>query len=136
MALEKFKRLPKHIGFIPDGNRRWAVEHGLPKEEGYVAGLEPAFRLYKICVELGIEEVSVYGFTKDNTHRAAVQKRSFRAATVEAVKTLSTLDAFRARAVLWRVAMVRGPGHYAGWLGKAGPHGRRSIRRQLAGIGP
>ena len=26
--------LPSHVGFIPDGNRRWAVGHGLPKEAG------------------------------------------------------------------------------------------------------
>lgn len=27
--------IPNHVGFIPDGNRRWAVEHGMPKEAGY-----------------------------------------------------------------------------------------------------
>ena len=30
--------LPKHIGFIVDGNRRWAKEHGLPTYEGHLAG--------------------------------------------------------------------------------------------------
>lgn len=93
MSTAKFKRLPRHVGFIPDGNRRWAQKHGLSKEEGYMAGLEPAFRLYKICAELGIEEVSVYGFTKDNTHRAAAQKKAFQAATVEAVRMLTAHDA-------------------------------------------
>jgi undecaprenyl diphosphate synthase len=92
--MEKFSRLPRHIGFIPDGNRRWAVRQGLPKEAGYQAGLKPAFRLYKLCIQLGIEEVSVYGFTKDNTHRTAVQTKAFRASVVDAVKKLSTLDAF------------------------------------------
>ncbi|MFQ7281995.1 MAG: dihydroorotate dehydrogenase, partial [Christensenellales bacterium] len=32
-------RIPKHIGIIPDGNRRWAVQHGLQKQEGYSYGL-------------------------------------------------------------------------------------------------
>ena len=28
-------RLPKHIGILPDGNRRWAENNGLSKEKGY-----------------------------------------------------------------------------------------------------
>ena len=30
--------LPRHIGFIVDGNRRWAKQHGLPAYEGHLAG--------------------------------------------------------------------------------------------------
>lgn len=93
MSMEKFNRLPRHIGFIPDGNRRWAIKNGLSKEEGYQAGLEPAYHLYNLCIQLGIEEVSVYGFTKDNTHRTTVQTKAFQKATIEAVKKLSELDA-------------------------------------------
>ena len=29
------KHIPKHIGIIPDGNRRWAKEHGMRKQDGY-----------------------------------------------------------------------------------------------------
>lgn len=32
------QRLPRHIGFIPDGNRRWATGRGLAREAGYVHG--------------------------------------------------------------------------------------------------
>jgi len=93
MPIKKFSRLPRHIGFIPDGNRRWAIKHGLSKEKGYQAGIKPAIRLYKLCIKLGIEEVSVYGFTRDNTYRTSVQTKAFQKATIEAVKKLSTLDA-------------------------------------------
>ena len=31
-------RLPKHIGVIPDGNRRWALNNNLSKEMGYKHG--------------------------------------------------------------------------------------------------
>jgi undecaprenyl diphosphate synthase len=74
--------LPRHVGFIPDGNRRWAVQHGLTKEQGYAHGIAPGLALFEACKRLGIEEVSVFGFTQDNTHRPQVQARQFRAACV------------------------------------------------------
>lgn len=37
------KQKPVHVGIIPDGNRRWAVAHGLSKADGYHYGLEPGF---------------------------------------------------------------------------------------------
>jgi undecaprenyl diphosphate synthase len=70
--------MPRHIGFIPDGNRRWAVQHGMPKENGYAFGVAPGLELYEACRALGIEEVSVYGFTQDNTRRPGAQKTRFR----------------------------------------------------------
>ncbi|MEJ7932242.1 undecaprenyl diphosphate synthase family protein [Ramlibacter sp. AN1015] len=76
------KRLPKHIGFIPDGNRRWAQARELPKEAGYEHGIGPGLALFEACSRLGIEEVSVYGFTQDNTRRPSAQARQFRAACV------------------------------------------------------
>jgi undecaprenyl diphosphate synthase len=74
--------LPRHIGFIPDGNRRWAALQGLPKEQGYLEGIAPGLALFEACKRLGIEEVSVYGFTQDNTRRPTEQAKSFRAACV------------------------------------------------------
>ncbi len=79
---ESFSRLPRHIGFIPDGNRRWAEQRGLPRSAGYAAGVEPGLRLLEASQELGINEVSIYGFTKDNTHRAREQTEAYRAACV------------------------------------------------------
>lgn len=74
------KPLPRHIGFIPDGNRRWAESHGLAREEGYAHGIAPGLALFALCRDLGVEEVSVYGFTQDNTRRPAAQAERFRAA--------------------------------------------------------
>ena len=28
-------RIPKHVGIIPDGNRRWAQNKGMTKDKGY-----------------------------------------------------------------------------------------------------
>src|SRR5215217_1074767 len=76
-------RLPRHIGFIPDGNRRWAQARGLPKEDGYAFGIAPGLALFEQCTALGIEEVSIYGFTQDNTRRPSAQTAKFAAACVE-----------------------------------------------------
>lgn len=77
------KGLPQHVGFIPDGNRRWAQQQGLPKEAGYGCGIEPGLALYELCRKYEIEEVSVYGFTQDNLRRPAVQADRFRVACVQ-----------------------------------------------------
>jgi len=93
MDLPTFRRIPRHVAFIPDGNRRWAQNKGMGKEEGYAFGLEPGFQLYNICRALGIEELTVYGFTSDNTKRAPEQTAAFRQACVDAVEGLAKLDA-------------------------------------------
>jgi undecaprenyl diphosphate synthase len=74
--------IPRHVGFIPDGNRRWATAHRQPREAGYVHGINPGLLLCEKCNELGIEEVSIYGFTQDNTKRPSIQKQAFSEACI------------------------------------------------------
>ena len=80
-----FRRLPRHIGIIPDGNRRWADSHTAPRHEGYAAGVGPGMRLLQFCRELGVEETSVYGFTKENVRRPPDQVVAFRQACIDFV---------------------------------------------------
>lgn len=93
MIAINFKRIPKHIGIIPDGNRRWAVNKGYNKQDGYDFGIDPGFELYELCLKLGIEEMTLYGFTQDNTKRPAVQTKAFQKACVDAVEKLAHRDA-------------------------------------------
>ena len=86
-------RIPKHIGIIPDGNRRWAVENGLTKEKGYDKGLEPGLEEFKLCEKVGIEEITYYGFTMDNTKRPRTQRLAFTEACIDAVKLLAKENA-------------------------------------------
>lgn len=86
-------RIPNHIGIIPDGNRRWAMSQGLPKEAGYNPGLLPGLEIYKLCKELGVKEITFYGFTQDNTKRPAEQTKAFQKACVDAVKMLAKENA-------------------------------------------
>lgn len=82
-------RVPKHIGIIPDGNRRWAALQGLSKEEGYLQGISPGMELFHTCKDMGIEEMTFYGFTVDNTKRPSIQRLAFSHACVKAVEVLS-----------------------------------------------
>lgn len=83
------KSKPKHIGIIPDGNRRWAEKHGMSKKDGYEYGLIPGLRLLKLAKENGIEEITYYGFTVDNCKRPAEQFEAFKKACVDAVEMLT-----------------------------------------------
>lgn len=86
-------RLPKHIGIIPDGNRRWAQSKGMPKEMGYESGINPGLCLFKLCEKLGIEEITYYGFTVDNTKRPREQRIAFTDACINSVEVLSKENA-------------------------------------------
>jgi undecaprenyl diphosphate synthase len=61
--------IPKHIGFILDGNRRWAVENGLPKLVGHKKGYENLKTIADECFDRGIEVVSAYIFSTENWNR-------------------------------------------------------------------
>lgn len=82
-------RIPKHIGIIPDGNRRWAQSHGMGKEQGYAYGLQPGLELLRHLKQLGVEEVTYYGFTTDNCKRPREQLEAFSQACVDAVDLIS-----------------------------------------------
>ncbi len=81
-----FTRIPKHIGIIPDGNRRWAKNAGLEKKDGYAYGLKPGLDLLCLARNAGVQEITYYGFTTDNCGRPSEQVKAFSHACVEAVK--------------------------------------------------
>lgn len=85
-------RIPRHIGIIPDGNRRWAKANGMKKEEGYDYGLMPGLRLLREARRYGIEEITYYGFTVDNCKRPKEQLIAFSKACVDAVKMIENED--------------------------------------------
>mgnify|MGYP003582216421 CR=1 FL=1 len=67
--------VPQHVGFIVDGNRRWAKEHGLPGYEGHLAGYN---NLKDILIETslkGVPYVSAYVFSTENWKRSADEVR-------------------------------------------------------------
>ena len=91
-GLRHIMRIRKHIGVIPDGNRRWAVENGLEKDQGYLHGIEPGLELFKLCQKLDIKEITYYGFTTDNTKRPSYQKKAFIDACIKSVELIANED--------------------------------------------
>lgn len=62
--------IPKHIGYIVDGNRRWAKKHGLPAYEGHLAGYNVLKDIVVDTINAGVEYVSVYIFSTENWKRS------------------------------------------------------------------
>lgn len=59
----------RHIGFIMDGNGRWAQSKGLPRSDGYAYGLIALRKVAMRCQEKGIEAITVYAFSTENWAR-------------------------------------------------------------------
>lgn len=63
--------LPQHVGFIIDGNRRWAQTHGLPVYEGHLAGYNALKDIAVATLESGVHYMSAYVFSTENWQRSA-----------------------------------------------------------------
>ena len=61
--------VPSSIGFILDGNRRWARENNLPQLEGHRRGMEKVKEISSWANDAGIKEVIVYAFSTENWNR-------------------------------------------------------------------
>ena len=63
--------VPTHIGYILDGNRRWAKKHGLPTYEGHLAGYNALHEVIEATSNAGVKYISLYTFSTQNWTRAA-----------------------------------------------------------------
>lgn len=64
-------RLPGHVAIIMDGNGRWAVEKGLPRQEGHRQGVETVRETVRCSSELGINILTLFAFSTENWQRPA-----------------------------------------------------------------
>ena len=58
--------MPRHIGVMVDGNRRWAKEQGFDRSLGHAAGAKRIVDFVGWCTDLGIEHVTLYLLSTDN----------------------------------------------------------------------
>ena len=61
---------PRHIGFIMDGNRRFAKQRNIPTVQGHDSGSDKLKQVLLWCLNLGVKEVTVYAFSMDNFKRS------------------------------------------------------------------
>jgi short-chain Z-isoprenyl diphosphate synthase len=59
------------VAVIPDGNRRWAAQHGLTTADGYRAGVRTGLDVVRWCLEADVAHVSAFGSSHENlAHRS------------------------------------------------------------------
>ena len=62
--------IPKHVALILDGNGRWAKKRGLPRTMGHKQGCVTVEKTVEIAARMGIEYLTVYGFSTENWKRS------------------------------------------------------------------
>jgi len=65
-----FKKVPRHIAIVMDGNGRWAQKRHLPRLAGHRAGTENLRRIIRACVEFGVKYLTIYAFSTENWKRS------------------------------------------------------------------
>ena len=83
-------RLPRHVGAIIDGNRRWAKGTRTDLESGYQAGAAKVDEFLEWCHELGVGTVTFWVLSTDNLQRSAAQLASILDAVEALVDRLAT----------------------------------------------
>lgn len=68
-ALNTSNNVPAHVGFIMDGNRRWARKQDMEVKEGHEAGFHSMSRILELCYEAGVHTVTVFAFSIENFNR-------------------------------------------------------------------
>ncbi len=61
--------VPRHVGVMLDGNRRWARANGFDTADGHQAGADKIKDLLQWCEEAGVELVTLWLLSTDNLHR-------------------------------------------------------------------
>lgn len=91
--------IPRHIGVILDGNRRWAKSLGVQPSQGHHAGADKISEVLGWAEELGVEIVTLWMLSTDNLSRSSAELDELLGIIADAVDRL-------ARRGRWRLAVV------------------------------
>lgn len=67
--MEGVSTIPKHVGFIMDGNGRWAKQKGKPRSFGHIYGSNNVEKVVTGCFSSGVYAVTLYAFSTENWAR-------------------------------------------------------------------
>jgi undecaprenyl diphosphate synthase len=67
--------VPGHVAIVMDGNGRWAKQRGLPRTEGHKIGESVVLDVVKGCLEIGVQNLSLYAFSTENWKRSPDEVR-------------------------------------------------------------
>lgn len=67
--MENHSVTPKHVGFIMDGNGRWAKAKGKPRTYGHIKGSGNVEKVVTDCFSRGVYAVTLYAFSTENWAR-------------------------------------------------------------------
>lgn len=92
MATSVTPESPIHLGFILDGNRRWARQRKLPAIAGHLAGYKALKDVLFSCFDQGVRYVSIYAFSSENWSRDKTEVSGLMQLALQAVtQDLKTL---------------------------------------------
>ncbi len=69
------KPVPSHVAIIMDGNRRFAMKHGLAQYYGHFRGADTTENVLDWSFDLGIKQLTVYAFSTENFERSDEEKK-------------------------------------------------------------
>src|SRR6476469_8409166 len=82
-------RIPRHVGVMLDGNRRWAKAGGRDSAHGHRAGAANIEPLLDWCEEVGVEVVTLWLLSTDNLNRPEAELHPLLTIIADAVETLA-----------------------------------------------
>ena len=91
--------LPRHVGVILDGNRRWARSLGTSTAHGHRAGADKITDLLEWSEDIGVEVVTLWMLSTDNLERAQDELEPLLEIIEDAVGELAATGRWRVQAV-------------------------------------
>jgi short-chain Z-isoprenyl diphosphate synthase len=92
-------RVPRHVGVILDGNRRWAKAAGAPTSRGHRAGADKIDELLGWCEEVGVDHVTLWLLSTDNLARPVAELRPLMTIIENTVQRLGATGRWRVHPV-------------------------------------